>query len=127
MGTVFGRRRFYPALNGALGLRGAILRHVERSGRSSLLTGALSTEAVEPGPFTSLERVISSRLISIPKSACPHLGARNAVVTATGSLGRLRPPCPVRYVRSRRLAPPSFQMCGRRLKCAVDVLNVARG
>ena len=92
--TVLGRRRAY---------REPVRRRWASPARSSrsptplrhsslaALTGTLSTDVVESGPFTSLEQAM------LPAAAGGHdptrlFGTYNTIATLAGSLGALRPP-----------------------------------
>ncbi len=85
-----GRRRCYLVLYLALGLAGVVFAlsdNVWLLGAVAL-TGALSTEVVESGPFTSLEQA----MLAGQGPGRPGLrifGTYNAVATAAGSLGAL--------------------------------------
>jgi len=85
-----GRRRSYIILYGALAatgvvfaFAGALLPLIAVS-----LTGALSTEVVESGPFTSLEQAMLAGELDHRRLA-RGFGVYNAVATAGGSIGAL--------------------------------------
>ena len=89
-GDRFGRRRFYGCLYAALAVVGVVFAYA-----SSLwllvpvaLTGALSAEVVESGPFTSLEQAMLATELT-GQSRVRGFGVYNAVATAAGSLGAL--------------------------------------
>ena len=89
-GDRFGRRRFYGCLYAALAVVGVVFAYA-----SSLwllvpvaLTGALSAEVVESGPFTSLEQAMLATELT-GRSRVRGFGVYNAVATAAGSLGAL--------------------------------------
>ena len=89
-GDRFGRRRFYGCLYAALAVVGVVFAYA-----SSLwllvpvaLTGALSAEVVESGPFTSLEQAMLATELT-GRSRVRGFGVNNAVATAAGSLGAL--------------------------------------
>jgi MFS family permease len=89
-GDRIGRRNWYGAMYLALGLVGVALATT-----TSLwvlipvvLTGALSTEVVETGPFTTLEQsMVASDLAG--RSLIGSFGLYNAVATLAGSVGAL--------------------------------------
>jgi len=89
-GDRLGRRRCYAALYLALAVAGAVFA---LSGAlwpliAVSLTGALSTEVVESGPFTSLEQsMLASELAG--RARIRGFGVYNAVAAAAGSLGAL--------------------------------------
>jgi MFS family permease len=88
-GDRIGRRRAYRALLVAMGLSGAVFA---LSGSVvwfvlAALTGTLSTEVVESGPFTSLEQAMLPFTTS--GSATRLFGTYNVVATLAGSLGAL--------------------------------------
>jgi MFS family permease len=89
-GDRIGRRRCYTVLYALLGLTGATF-----AATSSLwllipvaLTGALSTEVVESGPFTSLEQAMLATELS-GEARVRGFGVYNAVATAAGAVGAL--------------------------------------
>jgi MFS family permease len=88
-GDRFGRRRCYLLLHVALGLAGMAFAFSANLWvlAAAALTGALSTDVVESGPFTSLEQAM---LATQGRRARLRLfGSYNAVATAAGSLGAL--------------------------------------
>jgi MFS family permease len=89
-GDRVGRRRFYAALYAALAVVGIVFAYASLLWLLVLvaLTGALSTEVVESGPFTSLEQSMLATELSGP-SRVRGFGVYNAVATAAGSLGAL--------------------------------------
>jgi MFS family permease len=89
-GERIGRRRAYMILYAALAVTGVVFAFA-----NSLLplvaialTGALSTEVVESGPFTSLEQAMIAGELEHRRLA-RGFGVYNAVATAAGSLGAL--------------------------------------
>jgi MFS family permease len=89
-GERIGRRRAYLILYAALAVAGVVFAFA-----NSLLplvivalTGALSTEVVESGPFTSLEQAMIAGELEHRRLA-RGFGVYNAVATAAGSLGAL--------------------------------------
>ena len=89
-GERIGRRRAYIILYAALAVTGVVFAFA-----NSLLplvivalTGALSTEVVESGPFTSLEQAMIAGELEHRRLA-RGFGVYNAVATAAGSLGAL--------------------------------------
>lgn len=90
VGERIGRRRAYLILYAALAITGVVFAFA-----NSLLplvivalTGALSTEVVESGPFTSLEQAMLAGELEHRRLA-RGFGVYNAVATAGGSLGAL--------------------------------------
>lgn len=85
-----GRRRCYLALYVALGLSGVAYAtsHDLWVLLAVGLVGALSTEVVESGPFTSLEQAMLATGLS-GRARLRGFGTYNAVATAAGSLGAL--------------------------------------
>jgi MFS family permease len=89
-GDHVGRRRCYLVLYLALGLSGVVFALSDNWWLLAgvALTGALSTEVVESGPFTSLEQA----MLATDQAGRVRLrtfGAYNAVATAAGALGAL--------------------------------------
>jgi MFS family permease len=85
-----GRRRCYVALHLLLGASGAVFAFARSPAVLVLvaLLGALSTEVVESGPFTSLEQaMLASEMTG--RSRVRGFGVYNAVATAGGALGAL--------------------------------------
>jgi MFS family permease len=89
-GDRLGRRRFYGALYAALAVVGVVFAYASLLWLLVLvaLTGALSTEVVESGPFTSLEQAMLATELTGP-SRVRGFGVYNAVATGAGSLGAL--------------------------------------
>ena len=89
-GDTWGRRRCYRTLYLALGLTGVAFAYADTLWLlvPVALTGALSTDVVESGPFTSLEQtMLASDLAG--RARLRGFGTYNAVATAAGSLGAL--------------------------------------
>ncbi|HEY7705352.1 MAG TPA: MFS transporter [Acidimicrobiia bacterium] len=86
----WGRRKMYMALYAALGLVGIVFALAPPLWAmvAVALTGALSTEVVESGPFTSLEQSMLAGQFGNWQLA-KGFGIYNAVATAAGSLGAL--------------------------------------
>ncbi len=89
-GDRIGRRRCYAALYVLLAVTGATFALSDRLWLLVLvaLTGALSTEVVESGPFTSLEQAMLATDLS-GRERVRGFGVYNAVATAAGALGAL--------------------------------------
>ena len=86
----FGRRRSYQVLYLALGLGGLAFASTAPPWVlvAVALTGALSVEVIESGPFTSLElSMLSGRLDT--KALANRVRRYNAIAAAAGSLGAL--------------------------------------
>jgi MFS family permease len=86
----YGRRRSYLALYLLLAITGVAFAFITSAWALALvaLTGALSTEVVESGPFTSLEQAMLAEELAFAELA-KGFGVYNAVATAAGSLGAL--------------------------------------
>ncbi len=90
LGDRIGRRRAYAALFCCLALAGVAFGLTTRWWLllGVALTGALSTEVVESGPFTSLEQAMLPQ--GLPARARTRVfGVYNTVATLAGSLGAL--------------------------------------
>ena len=85
-----GRRRCYVVLFGALALAGLAFGLTDAFWvlAAVALTGALSTEVVESGPFTSLEQAMLSEDLD-GSARVRAFGVYNAVAALAGSLGAL--------------------------------------
>src|SRR4051794_39831272 len=90
VGERVGRRRAYAVLYVALALAGIVFAFTDTLLPLVLvaLTGALSTEVVESGPFTSLEQAMLAGGMEHHRLA-RGFGVYNAVATAGGALGAL--------------------------------------
>ncbi len=89
-GDRFGRRRSYALLYVVLALTGVVFAFATAVWPMALLGlfGALSTEVIESGPFTSLEQAMLST--ELAGSRRVHgFGIYNAVAAVSGSLGAL--------------------------------------
>jgi MFS family permease len=89
-GDRIGRRRLYAALFAALAVTGAVFASTDRFWvlAAVSLLGALSTEVVESGPFTSLEQPMLADA-SHRTTPVRAFGTYNAVAAIAGSLGAL--------------------------------------
>lgn len=89
-GERFGRRRCYIVLYAGLALTGAVFALADSIVAlvAVALVGALSTEVVESGPFTSIEQAMLAGELEHRRLA-RGFGVYNAVATAGGSLGAL--------------------------------------
>jgi MFS family permease len=89
-GDRVGRRRCYITLYLMLALTGAVFAFVTEPWVLIVvaLTGALSTEVVESGPFTSLEQAMLATDLR-GRELVRGFGLYNAVATAAGALGAL--------------------------------------
>ena len=89
-GDRWGRRRSYAVLYVALAVTGLVFAFSDQVWALSAvaLTGALSTEVVESGPFTSLEQSMLATDLS-GRARIRGFGLYNAVATAAGSVGAL--------------------------------------
>ena len=108
-GDRWGRRRCYVGLYLVLAVVGVVFAISAPWWALVLvaLTGALSTEVVESGPFTTLEQsMIAGDLTG--NELTRGFGLYNAVATAAGSLGALTAAVPA-LVRDRWASAPSDQ------------------
>ncbi|MDX6410066.1 MAG: hypothetical protein QOE13_3137 [Gaiellaceae bacterium] len=89
-GDAWGRRRCYGVLYLALGVTGVAFALADRLWIliPFALTGALSPEVIESGPFTSLEQAMLASDLS-GRARLRGFGTYNAIATAAGSLGAL--------------------------------------
>jgi len=90
LGDRAGRRRTYVALFLGLAGAGAVFGLTDRFWVLSLvaLTGTLSTEVVESGPFTSLEQAMLPAGLD-SRARTRVFGTYNAIATIAGSVGAL--------------------------------------
>jgi predicted MFS family arabinose efflux permease len=91
LGDRIGRRRFYLALFLALAAAGAVFALTDRFWvlASVALAGALSTDVVESGPFTSLEQAMLPSGIDNSRDRTRVFSNYNAIATVAGSIGAL--------------------------------------
>jgi MFS family permease len=89
-GDRVGRRRWYAGLYGLLGLTGVVFAFAGSVWVLVVmaLTGALSTEVIESGPFTSLEQAMLATDLE-GRAQLHGFGAYNAIAAAAGSAGAL--------------------------------------
>ena len=89
-GDGFGRRRSYAALYAILAGTSVVFALSSTMWALALvgLTGALSTEVIESGPFTSLEQVMIATELR-GRAQVRGFGTYNAVAAVSGSLGAL--------------------------------------
>jgi MFS family permease len=90
-GDRFGRRRAYGLLYLALAAAGVVLAAGGPAWLLALVacSGALSTEVVESGPFTTLEQVMLASTGASRPEVVRGFGAYNAVATLAGAAGAL--------------------------------------
>jgi predicted MFS family arabinose efflux permease len=90
-GDQVGRARAYGLLYVALALSGVVLAAGGPAWLLALvaLSGALSTEVVESGPFTTLEQVMLASADASPATMVGGFGVYNAVATLAGAAGAL--------------------------------------
>jgi MFS family permease len=90
-GDRLGRRRAYALLYVALALAGVVLALGGSAWLLALvaLSGALSTEVVESGPFTTLEQVMLASTDAPQARITRGFGVYNAVATLAGAAGAL--------------------------------------
>jgi MFS family permease len=89
-GDRLGRRRWYTALFVVMGVAGAAFALTDETWLLVLaaLTGTVSTEVVESGPFTSLEQAMLPSAAG-ERDATRLFGTYNTTATLAGSLGAL--------------------------------------
>ncbi|HSF62348.1 MAG TPA: MFS transporter [Gaiellaceae bacterium] len=89
-GDRIGRRRWYTWLFVVMGVAGAAFALTDETWLLVLaaLTGTVSTEVVESGPFTSLEQAMLPSVAG-ERDATSLFGTYNTVATLAGSLGAL--------------------------------------
>ena len=89
-GDRIGRRRAYRILLVVMGGAGAVFALTSWVPALVLaaLTGTVSTEVVESGPFTSLEQAMLPQTVE-PRRRTRLFGTYNTVATLAGSLGAL--------------------------------------
>jgi MFS family permease len=89
-GDRVGRRRCYRLLFGAMAAAGTLFALTDSMPLllAAALTGTVSTDVVESGPFTSLEQAMLPHTGSVQDTA-RLFGTYNTVATITGSLGAL--------------------------------------
>jgi MFS family permease len=104
-GDRLGRRRCYALLFVALGAAGVALATTDRVELllPLVLTGVLSTEVVESGPFTSLEQAMLASELGQHRLAA-GFSIYNATATMAGSVGALLAGGP-RLLQSLALVP----------------------
>jgi predicted MFS family arabinose efflux permease len=90
LGDRIGRRHFYLALFLGLSLSGVVFALTDNFWLLAVvaLAGALSTDVVESGPFTSLEQAMLPSLLD-RRERTRVFGNYNAIATVAGSLGAL--------------------------------------
>jgi len=108
-GDRIGRRRCYAVLYGALAVTGVVFAYATSVWLliAVSLLGALSTEVIESGPFTSLEQAMLAGQFE-DRRVARGFGVYNAIAAAAGSLGALAAAAlgPLRHAWSD---PPSQQ------------------
>ena len=89
-GDTVGRRRAYVGLLVVMAAAGAVFAFTESLGALLLaaLTGTLSTDVVESGPFTSLEQAMLPAVAG-ERDPTRLFGTYNTIATLAGSLGAL--------------------------------------
>jgi MFS family permease len=94
-GDRLGRARAYGLLYLALALAGVVLAAGGPAWLLALLalSGALSTEVVESGPFTTLEQVMLASTGTHQPQVVRGFGVYNAVATVAGAPGPCLAPC----------------------------------
>jgi MFS family permease len=112
LGDRIGRRRLYAALFGLLAVAGVAFALTSRLWvlLAVALTGAVSTEVVESGPFTSLEQAMLPQTVdpADPRARTRVFGVYNTVATLAGSLGALAAGGPA-LLRDADVALPAEQ------------------
>lgn len=110
-GDRLGRRRAYASLFLALAVAGGVFGVTDQFWLLALvaLTGALSTEVVESGPFTSLEQPMLAEGLE-GRDATRLFGTYNAVAALAGSLGALAAGGPAVFRDAVGVAPTSQRL-----------------
>jgi predicted MFS family arabinose efflux permease len=90
-GDRVGRRRVYAALYGALACSGAVIALGAPAWLLAVvaMTGALSVEVMESGPFTTLEQVMLAGTGRPQREVVRGFGLYNAVAAVAGTAGAL--------------------------------------
>jgi MFS family permease len=109
-GDRFGRARAYTLLYFALALGGVMLAAGAPAWLLALvaLSGALSTEVVESGPFTTLEQVMLANAGTRQPQVVRGFGLYNAAATLSGAAGALLGTLPA----DRRLVGGTLALVG---------------
>jgi predicted MFS family arabinose efflux permease len=109
-GDRFGRARSYGVLYAALALAGVVLAAGGPAWLLALvaLSGALSTEVVESGPFTTLEQVMLASTDAGQPQVVRGFGVYNATATLAGAAGALLGTLPA----DRRLVGGTLALIG---------------
>jgi predicted MFS family arabinose efflux permease len=109
-GDRFGRARAYTLLYFALALGGVMLAAGAPAWLLALvaLSGALSTEVVESGPFTTLEQVMLANAGTHQPQVVRGFGLYNAAATLSGAVGALLGTLPA----DRRLVGGTLALVG---------------
>lgn len=104
-----GRRRIYVALLVAMGISGMVFALTDAVPLLvvAALTGTLSVDVVESGPFTSLEQAMVPQVAG--RDAATAFGRYNAVASLLGSVGALAAGGPAVLARTQPTAPPSIR------------------
>ncbi len=110
-GDRLGRRRVYAVLFLALAATGGVFALTDRFWLLAIvaLTGALSTEVVESGPFTSLEQPMLAQDLH-GRARIRVFGTYNAVAALAGSLGALMAGGPALFQDTLGIAPTSQRL-----------------
>jgi MFS family permease len=110
-GDRLGRRRVYRTLYLALATAGLVFGLTDQFWllAGAALTGALSTEVVESGPFTSLEQSMLAADLEGP-ARIRMFGTYNAVATLAGSVGALAAGGPALFRDALGIAPTSQRL-----------------
>ncbi len=110
-GDRLGRRRVYAILFLALAASGGAFALTDRFWLLAVvaLTGALSTEVVESGPFTSLEQPMLAQDLQ-GRARIRVFGTYNAVAALAGSLGALAAGGPAVFHDALGIAPTSQRL-----------------
>jgi len=140
-GDRVGRRRSYRLLLGAMGAAGTVFALTTWPPALILaaLTGTVSTEVVESGPFTSLEQAMLPHTVN-PAGRTRLFGRYNVVATLAGALGALAaggpallgrwlptPPATQRWLLAYPLAATLGLAVAARLSPAVEADRAAAG
>lgn len=123
----FGPRAIYQSLIAAMGVSGAVFALTDSFPLLVLaaLTGTVSVEVAESGPFTSIEQAM------LPRAARPRVarafGTYNAVASLVGAAGAFAAGGPAALSRLEPGAPPGQRWLLLYVAAAIVALPIARG
>ena len=103
-----GRRRVYAMLLAAMGASGAVFALTDSMALlvAAGLTGTLSVDVLETGPFTSIEQAMLPEAAAGPQGSARAFGVYNAIGALAGSAGAVAAAGPPLLRRAVPGAPP---------------------